>query len=954
MLERVVQMLNVGAVMFGFHIDSVTNIPDVNGRLWRMTYEKNGAELIWLERDDDVKTFVIAFKTLPEDDTGVAHILEHSVLAGSEKYPVKSPFDEMRKSSVRVFMNAMTSRDVTYYPFSTRNDKDFLNLADVYLDAVFHPLSLKQPMSFEQEGWHYVLDGESQELSVNGVVFNEMKGVFALPDRRAYREVTSALYPDIVYGHDSGGRPEKIPDLTYEKYKDFHRRFYHPSNARIFLDGKVDINTVLEMLDKVLAEYDHLDVNANIGMQRPISKSMRLSYASKNCDHKTFLVKGWSVGTITEDSSYVPALDVLVEYLCGSNEAPLKKALLANRLCKDVSMNDYEYNQIPLFLILKDTSEAQLDECRNVIQGTLERLVTEGFDQERLNAIINRHEFAEREVNSSRPKGLCYFSRVMRQWLYGADPVPALNTTEIFRRLREGVSKDLFERIVREQILANRHSVEIILSPDADLEKADEERTKLALSNVRGGMTSAQISNLVAQANRLKEYQNRVDAKGDIDKIPRLLSKELPAKVAPMSGEIKTSNGVTYIKTKPTADGVSYVKLYFPMADLGEDELALLPLFARLHGKLKTQDHSAFELQTLVAANIGRLTYSAVSTERGRYFKVSMAVLNDKAKAAFEILREVLFKTQFEDIPEIETVLRQKQLSAEKDVLADGRDIGLRVTKRLLSERWAVADIFNGERQLRWLQTAKADTNLVCRLRAITNKLLGRDGVVVSYTDNFPIDIQLVVSEILGQRSWQHVPVKMACDRTPSFAIDGDTGFAVWTAGLPPGVSLTGSMRVAAKILSLEYLHREVREIGGAYGIILRATVGRTFDCFSYRDPNPVHTLEVMSKMGGALRKFVNSGVDIDRYIVSTIAAMDPYRPPADEAARAVEMFMDCRDFEDENRIRQEVLSTTREQLLDVADLLDKISPTARTTIIGGAKQLVGVDTDSIESVIRK
>lgn len=941
----------MAAVLFGFKVVSVTNVPDANGRLWRMTYEKNGAELLWLERDDVVKTFVIAFKTLPEDDTGVAHILEHSVLAGSEKYPVKSPFDEMRKSSVRVFMNAMTARDVTYYPFSTRNDKDFLNLADVYLDAVFHPLSIRNPLSFRQEGWHYELDEKTQELSVNGVVFNEMKGVFAIPDSLAYRELISALYPDIVYGHDSGGIPEKIPDLTYEKYCAFHKRFYHPSNARIFLDGKVEIKSILQKLDTVLSRYDRLDVHAHIGLQAPVSRSLRLPYASANCDHKTIFVQGWSAGTITGNPAYGHALDILVEYLCGSNEAPLKKALLAKHLCKDVWMGNIEYKQIPLFLIVKDTSDEQLGECREVIRDTWKKVVSEGFDKERLAAIINRNEFSARELNTSHPKGLCYFSRVLRQWLYGGDPLSALNLTDTYRRLREGVENGWFEKIVREQIVANEHKVEIVLAPDAGLAKVRAEKDKRAFQQKRDAMSAEQLAEVTNEVRRLKEYQSRPDTREDIEKIPRLTSKELAVRGIPALGKVKESDGTAFIQTKSSADGVFYLTFYFPMDGFCETELLEMPLFARLHGMLRTSRHTALELQTLVAANIGRLSYSTVSTERGRYFKVSMAGLTDKAQMALDLLREILFETQFDDTKKIETILRQGQLDAERGISGDGRQLGLRVAKRTFSERWAVADLLQGEKQLRWLQNAKADNRMSKFYQDVSARIFTREGLVMSFTDNLPLDIEDVVRKEFKQGKRPKVDIVLATQEERAFSIDGDTSFAVWSAKLPSGVRLTGPMRVACKILSLEYLHREVREIGGAYGIMIGATESGTIDGFSYRDPNPVQTIKTISKVGEALRKFVHSGADIDRYIVSTIAAMDPYRPPAEEAARAVEMHLNRWSNAEQDRIRAEVLLTTREQLLEVADMLDAIAPQAQTCIVGGAKQLSGIQSEPVTPV---
>ena len=951
-MSGLLSMITVGVTLSGFHVDSVIDVPDVGGRLWRMTYEKNGAELVWLERDDEVKTFVIAFKTLPEDDTGVAHILEHSVLAGSEKYPVKSPFGEMRKSSVRVFMNAMTSRDATYYPFSTRNDVDYLNLADVYLDAVFHPLTLKDPSAFRQEGWHYEWNKPKRELSVNGVVFNEMKGVFALPERRAYRELTSALYPDIVYGHDSGGRPEKIPELTYEKYRAFHQRFYHPSNARIFIDGKVQVKDVLAKLDSYLAGFDRLDVKANIPPQKPVEVQLRLPYESAKCENKTILVEGWSVGLVT-DPVYCHALDVLAEYLCGSNEAPLKKMLLEKNLCRDVSMDRIDYHEIPLYIVLKDTSDDKLDECRTTIRKTLQDICEKGFDRKRLNALINRDEFSERELNTTRPKGLIFFSRAFRRWLYGGDPAAALSLTGIYSKLRAGVDSGMFETILRERILANRHHAEVVLFPDAGLEKRRIAENKARMDAVRDAMKDADLDRLAEDVAKLKEYQKRKDSPEDIAKIPRLRSSELSQIGIPISGEVQKENGVVRIKTKTTADGVFYLAMYFPIDGFTEDELLKMPLFARLLGKLRTSKRSALELQTEIAATVGRISYSTVSTGRGRYFKVSVASLIEGKDATIGLLKEVLFDTCFEDRPEMEAVLRQKQLAAERDVSRDGRDLALSYAKRGIGERWMVSDLLHGERQLRWLQGTSADAELMNWYANLATRLFRKRGMVVSYTDNLADESVNELLTSFGSDVVEKREIPIAANNLSGFSIDGDTGFAAWVAKLPDGVTENGAMRVAAKILSLEYLHNEIREIGGAYGAMMRVTPDGLVECLSYRDPDPARSLRKMNGIGEALRRFVESGVDIDRYIVATIASMEPYRSPADEASRAVELFVDGRDAADVERVRREVLATNREQLLEFAVLLEKISATATSCVVGGDKQVGGICAEQIQPIMK-
>ena len=949
-MSEMLTMLTVGMTLFGFHVDSVTEVPDVGGRMWRMTYEKNGAELLWLERDDEVKSFTIAFKTLPTDDTGVAHILEHSVLSGSEKYPVKSPFNELRKSSVNVFINAMTSKDMTFYPFSTRNDADFLNLADVYLDAVFYPLVVKQPQAFYQEGWHYEWDRAKRELSVNGVVFNEMKGLYASPERHVYGEITSALYPDTVYGHDSGGNPASIPTLTYEAFCAFHKRFYHPSNARIFIDGSVPLEPLLAKLDGYLKDFEARELQTDVALQSPCEVKKRIPYASASCDNKVFYAEGWSAG-----DSYAPvyrhALEILSVYLCGSNEAPLTKALLEKNLCRDVSMVKVDYRQMPIYLVVKETSEAHVDAIRQTIRDTLTQLCDQGLDKNLLHAILNGNEFAERELNINYPKGLIFFSRLSSNWFFGANPAAPFALTEIYATLREGVDTGLFERLIREQLLDNPHHAEVVLYPDPTLaaRQADAERQRLEA--IRDAMSERELDALGEAAAQLKAYQQRKDDPANIAKIPRLTSRELAPKGAPVSSELHTEDEVVRIKTKTTADGIFHLSLYFPMDDLTADELVRMPLFADLLGKLKTANYSALALQTAITANIGEIEFAVISPARGRYFTVTLSALLEKKEATFALLKELLFKTSFEDQADIEAVLLQSRLSAEQVALMDGRDIAVRYAKRHLNERWMASDCLYGEGQLRWLQRASADTDLRQWYAALASRLFQMRGLVISHTDNLKDDAVNELLTAFGQESQVKQAIAPVPNEWQGFQIDGDTGFAGWVAPLPEGVVTTGAMHVATRMLTLEYLQNEVREIGGAYGVSMRVTASGMVECSTYRDPTPSRSLQIMNTLGDALRKMLSEEVDIDRYIVASIASMEPYRSPADEALLAISLFVENRDGDDLERVRREMLTTTKEQLLAFATLLDTITPTATTCIVGGQRQLNTLPTTKTQPI---
>lgn len=951
-----VGMLEVGAVIFGFHVDSVTPVPDVGGRMWRMTYEKNGAELVWLERPDEVKTFAIAFKTLPEDDTGVAHILEHSVLSGSKKYPVKSPFDEMRKSSLRVFMNAMTARDKTSYPFCTRNDQDFLNLADIYLDAVFHPNVVRDPMAFLQEGWHYDIDEKTGALSYNGVVYNEMKGVFADPERTAGREVLRYLYPDIVYGRDSGGRPDAIPHLTYEKFCAFYHKFYHPSNARILLDGSVDLPAVLSKLDSYLSVFDRAEKIAPIPFQPPVRNCATIPYPSSVCEKRTILVDAWNAGTF-RDLDRQAALDVLVTYLVGSNEAPLKKALLARGLCDDLRLYWYDYQQLPMVLIVRNTTDDQAAHCRAVVRQTLEQLLKDGLDHKRLAAIINRNEFDEREVDTSRPRGLVFFSRAMRTWLYGGDPSAAFDLTGIYKRLRSGVSTGLFEKTLKEVFLGNPHHVELTYTPSATCGEEIAHRRTDELAKHRQAMTEQDFADLKGQLASLAEYQQRVDLQSAKDRIPALRVSDIPAHGQMLEHTISTNGTTTLVKTKPTSDGIVYASVHFPIDGLSKDELVKVPLLARLFGKLQTSEHDVWSLQTELMAKVGEMSFATVATKRGTFLVAKIAMLaSENDVTAVELLKEILLKTRYDDVAAIAKVQRQKRLVAEREVVTRGDDLAECYAACGLARRWTVRDILHGYEQLRWLQQTKVDEAFVQSLAALAKKVFVDDGLVISITDNISAKAESMLCSIVprGKDAMRAVAELECGERNlEGMRIDGDAGYSGTIAALPPGVGFTGSMRVAAKVLSLEYLHKEIREIGGAYGTALAIRPSGLVSCYTYRDPSPATSTKTIRKAGDWLQGFAQSNPSLDRYVIATIAGVDAYRSPSSEADRPVGLYLEGRSVEDVERERKEILSTKAADLAAVAKVLQTVLPQSRSFVVGGVAQVGILPFEKVESLYK-
>ncbi|MBQ9045106.1 MAG: insulinase family protein, partial [Oscillospiraceae bacterium] len=479
----------------GFCVLGSEPLPELGATLWRMEYEKNGAQLVWLEREDDNKTFAITFKTIPQDDTGVFHILEHSVLNGSEKYPVREPFVELLKSSLSTFLNAFTFPDKTMYPVSSRNDADFLHLMDVYLDAVLHPLCIRDDHAFLQEGWHYE-PTEDGGVTVNGVVFNEMKGDYSNPESRLRLTLLRALFPDSPYGFSSGGDPAHIPELTYEQYCASHARFYHPSNSRILLDGAVDLDAALAKLDGYLRDFERIDPDADIPMQPPVRSEATDYYEigpEERAENKALLARGWVYGAFDEPEKTL-ALNALAAALTGTNDAPLKKALLDAGLCEDISFGtDDGMQQNYAYLLLYNADERRADEAWRIAEDTLRAMADGGLDRERVRNVLRRIEFSTREKDFGRmPRGVVYAIQSMDAWLYGGDPAQGLRYDAVFDSLREKLDAGWFEDFLRAAFLDNPHAATVALLPSKTLgaETAEAERQRLAA--VRAGWTPEQ------------------------------------------------------------------------------------------------------------------------------------------------------------------------------------------------------------------------------------------------------------------------------------------------------------------------------------------------------------------------------------------------------------------------------------------------------------------------------
>lgn len=958
--------------MHNFRVKYSQELPEIGATLWRMEYEKNGADLIWLERNDENKTFAIAFKTIPEDDTGVFHILEHSVLNGSKKYPIKEPFVELIKSSMATFINAMTFADKTMYPVSSKNPKDFLNLMDVYMDAVFNPLSISDPHAFRQEGWHYELENPQDELKCNGVVYSEMKGAFASSDTVMFSEMNRQLFPDNCYGYVSGGDPDHIPELTYENYLASHRKFYHPSNSRIILDGNLDIDAALKLLDGYLCEYDRLDIDVDIPYQKPVCPQEKIcSYEigpEEDDKNKAILAKGWVFGDYKELEKSL-AFSVLTEALSGSNESPLTKAVLDAGLADDVSfIKDDGIMQLCSYLVIRNCDPENRERIWEIVDNTVKKLASEGLDHKQLYGILNRIEFSTREKDfGSMPVGLVYAIMSLESWLYGGDPAANLCYDELFASLRKKVEEGWFEKLLKETIIDNLHCAKLCMMPSRTL--GDEKRKKESerLLQIKSEWSSDRISEVISQFKALRERQETPDTPEQLAALPALELSDIPKNAAKTAQTVFSISDVTVLHQPLKTDGIIYLNLYFSLADTPIEKLGYASFLTDLIGHIATENFSALELSGELQSCLGRFdALTSVFADFSQtdnaspYIAVKLSLLEKNKADAVRLIDEILNRSRFDDKGYICNILRQQRIWLEQSVISRGDSYAARHTLASFSAKGAVSEAMDGIDMLRFLQKSDAEyesskDEFISNITDIYKKVFSKNRLTVSITGEIDEDWLCEIIDKLGESEMGAAAVynKKAIVNS-GFAIPAEIGFASIAANLRDiGGEFTGAARVAAQLLTYDYLWNDIRVKGGAYGTRLSIHTDGETSFTSYRDPSPARSIESFYKCGEMLRKFCESGSSPDKYIISTIAAIEPLLTPRAAGEQAAVRYLCGRTFEDVEAERSQILGTTNDDLLKFSFTLDKICSESGVCVVGGKNVLdaLGGTLDCVEAL---
>ena len=944
-------------LIHGFEFISEKELPELGGKLREAVYRKNGAKLLFIDREDSNKTFAIAFKTIPEDSTGVFHIIEHSVLCGSEKYPVKEPFVELLKGSLKTFLNAFTFPDKTMYPVSSRNDKDFLNLTKVYMDAVLHPVAMTKPDIFYQEGWHHELHSKDEEMTYKGVVFNEMKGAYSSADELEMELMSSLLYPGSTYGLDSGGNPDCIPDLTFEQFRASHARYYHPSNARIILDGSVNLDEVLSLLDSFLSEYDYLDVNSDIPMVAPIGhveNSVEYEIApNEDPAGKCRVCLGFMASDFS-DRRTITALSVAIDAIAGTNEAPFKKAMLDLGICEDVNFISYDgIQQNSLLLELKNVKAEDVKRAEELALSTLRGVLSRGIDKKALTASFNTLEFSTREMDMTTfPQGIAFAIRALDTWLYDGDPHAALTFDDDFKYLREALDTDYYEKLLEKIVLESNHSATLFMYPSATLGEAKAKAEREKLDAARAKMTDEEIDNTIALTASLEAWQASEDTPEALATLPRLeLSdiERLPERHPYSEGELES---VPVIFTEANSRGITYTNLLFDISDFTEAEIFTASLLTDLMKNVETDTTSALDLQTELKTELGSFGANIIVVERNGvltpYMQVSSSALNSKLDSVVKLTDKILLHSKYEDKNVIEKIVKQIKTSAAEGIAASGHSAAIGRSSAYINAEAAISEYVDGiESYLKIKELAlgfdKMADGLVAALTLVASRIFTKKRLTVFYTGSENSDfIRSLISVFPeGCDFVRGSKIKPFGKRCEGILIPATVAYAAKVGpSSKDGETSSGALGVIRSVLSYGYLWGAIRVQGGAYGAGFIKRKNGTAGFYTYRDPNPARSVGCFDGSAEFLRGFAESGADITSFIIGAIGDSEPLITPKVLSALSMGTYLRGDTFEKRVKERDEMLNITKEDILRIADVIENISELGGVTVVGGKEKL--------------
>lgn len=948
----------------GFKLLKIENLDEIGGIALTFEHEKTKAKLIKIESEDDNKCFAIGFRTPPENSTGVPHILEHSVLCGSRKFNTKEPFVELLKGSLNTFLNAMTYPDKTIYPVASRNDKDFRNLMDVYLDAVLYPNIYKHKEIFMQEGWHYYIENKEDELKYNGVVYNEMKGAYSSPDSLLYRKIAGTVYPDTCYALSSGGDPDEIPNLSYEEFLDFHSKYYHPSNSYIFLYGNGDTEKELGFInDEYLKDFEYKKINSEIKSQKPFDKIIEESFTygiaeNEDLNNKSYYSFNFAIGDATEGELGL-AFDVLAYLLTRSNAAPLKKALIDSKIGNAVSGDfDNSSRQSTFSVLVKNAELNKEEEFKNIVMETLKKLVSEGIDKELIEASINRVEFELREGDfGSYPKGLIYYLKIMDSWLYEGDPFIHLEFEKNLKKIKTALTTDYFEKLIDKYMINNKHASLVSLHPERGINEKKARNLKENLEKLKNSFDQKTLEEIIENCKKLKKRQSTPDKKEDLESIPMLSLDDIDKKAKKIPMEEKNINGIKALHHDFQTNKIDYVNFFFKTEAVSQDLIPYIGLLCDILGKCGTSDYDYSKLSNMTNINTGGISFGAITFANLNekdvflpYLEVSYKALSSKTHKALELVHEIINKTDLNDTNRIMQIIREKKSRLEGAIFDGGHRVSMKKVLSYCTSRGAYEEKINGLDYYDFLVSIDNDSKKAIifeRLNKVRELIFTKENMLISFSGkeeefkNFKEKASILLDNI-SDETFHKVEYNFDLgNKNEGLLTQGNVQYVAKGGNYKTeGYKYSGALSLLESILGFDYLWNTVRVKGGAYGVFsnFRRDGGAYF--VSYRDPNILDTLNAYDNIPSYLEEFKADEREMTKYIIGTIRKYDQPISNGIKGDIAVSYYLSNFSYEELQKEREEILSADINTIKSFAPMIRDLMKEDYICVIGNEEKI--------------
>lgn len=941
-------------------------IADIKSYGYILRHKKSGARISILSNDDDNKVFYIGFRTPPTDETGVPHIIEHTTLCGSKKFPVKDPFIELAKGSLNTFLNAMTYPDKTVYPIGSCNDQDFKNLMDVYLDAVFNPNITKYEEIFKQEGWHYELESADDPITINGVVYNEMKGAYSSPDEVLRDQIFKSLFPDNTYSKDSGGDPVHIPELTYEAYLNFYRKYYHAANSYIYLYGDMDIVERLVWLDKeYLSKYDYEKIDSEIPAQKAFDEirymTADFSIATDDVEDKhSYLSYNRVVGTSLDPMLY-QAFDVLDYALVSAPGAPVKNALIEAGIGEDV-YGFYEGGvKQPVFsIVAKNTDEDQRDKFVEIIDKCLREQVEKGIDKDALLAGINSSEFRFREADFGQfPKGLLYGLQCLDSWLFDdMKPYIHLECLDVFAQLKRNIETGYFEQIIKEYILDNRHGSVVSIVPKKGKNNEEEEKLKEKLKLYKESLSPKQIEEMIDSTRKLKEYQKTPSSEEDLKKLPMLTRDDMRKNALPFSNIETQIQGIKTVQHDVATNGINYINLYFNAVDISTEDIGYLGLLASVLGYVDTDNYTYSALANEINIYTGGIS-SGLSTHPNMRKKndlivnyvFKLKVLNENLEYGMKLVYEIIRTSKFDDVKRLTEIIMQIKARLQVSLSSSGHTVAVMRSLSGFSKYAYYEDKLRGIDYYRFVcrteQLLKENPQIVVEnLKRISDKLFARNRLLIGNTsDELDDNTKTIIGRYIQnikESSEISKPAVIEFDcKNEGFTDSSQIQYVARTGDFTAnGAKYSGTLKLLKSILGYDYLWTQVRVVGGAYGCMAAFLRSGESYLVSYRDPNLESTNEIYEKLPEYIRTFDADERDMTKYIIGTFSSLDTPLTPETSGGRSMSAYLEGITYEEIQKEREDVLYAKAEDIRNLADEVQTILDQNHLCVIGNENMI--------------